>query len=347
MTPEGKGFSGLISLATDLTLDRQSPTPNAKPAPRKKSDNSSASTVDEAAKRGVEAARKRQATASSNTNRHPPKSSRGANNGSGKWPLRFLAVVCLLMLFGIYQSKNRPASKHVGNSPSTFPSQPETASNDVTVRPASRRSTMYVTAEALNVRSSHSAKAEKLGQLKKYQTVTVFDDESQGKWAAIRYRGEKAFIYSQYLKDGSGEVAYRADCRSKGLARPANGETFDSKLYGEHALKVENQFGPDALIKLKGQDGETVVKAYVRGRQTVTINGIPSGSFQFQYATGKNYSPVCGVFLDDMEASKAPGFEDYKKSYSANGYYTTIMSYTLYRVAGGNLRTQGMPSNQF
>jgi hypothetical protein len=345
---QGKGFSGLSSLVTDLSSESKKQLSEPQSVPASVPLSSSSSSVDEAAKRGLKNAKKRRAAASNKKLDHPLGWSKKANDRAGRWVLGILTVLCFFMFVGVYQSWEKQAPKQNDYSqsiPIKQSSAPPKEKGKLKSRP--NRTVMYVTAETLNVRSGPSGKAEKLGKLKKYQTITVYGDDSQGNWASIRHNGKNAFVYNKYIKPGSGKTAFRSDCRAAGITRPRNNDTFDSELWGENALKVDNKFGTDALVKLKDHNDKAMVIAYVRGGQSISVNNIPSGSYQFQYATGKSYSPKCGFFLDDMQASKAPGFQDYKKTYSGNGYYTSIMSYTLYKVSGGNLQTRNMPADQF
>ena len=345
---QGKGFGGISSLVTDISSESKKQVSEPPSHSTSELQSSSSSSVEEAAKRGLEKARKRQATVSHKTHDdHPLGWSRKANDRAGRWVIGILSVLCLFMFYGVYQSWDKQAPKQMDYSQSTPINQSVLPKENEKSKPRPKQTEMYVTAETLNVRSGPSGNSEKLGQLKKYQTISVYADDSQGNWASIRHDGKKAFIYSKYIKSGSGKTAFRSDCRVSGITRPRNNDTFDSELWGENALKVDNKFGTDALVKLKDLNGKAMVTAYVRGGQSITVNKIPSGSYQFQYATGRNYSPKCGFFLDDMEASKAQGFQDYTKTNSGNGYYTSIISYTLYKVSGGNLQTRNMPTDQF
>jgi len=206
---------------------------------------------------------------------------------------------------------------------------------------------MYVVAAALNVRAQPSGQGKKLGQLSKYDTITVLDDKKSGDWAAFNFKGKLAYVHSRYVKAGSGKVARNEDCRKSGVTRPRHGTILKAPSNGVHGLEVKNGPGRDALVKLKNASGKTVFMAYVHGGATLSVNNIPTGRFQFQYATGRNYSPKCGIFVDDMEASKDPNFVSYEKTYGAGGFYTTVMQYTLYRISGGNLRPQTMTADQF
>ena len=345
---QGKGFSGLSTLITDLSSESKNQLSEPQTISTSEPQSPSSSSVEKAAKRGLEKARKRQATASNKTHDdHPLGWSRKGNDRAGRWVLGILTILFLFMFYGVYQSWDKQAPNQIVDSSSVPITQSVTPKEKEKQKPRPKRTVMHVTAETLNVRSGPSSKTEKLGQLKKYQTITVYVDDSQGNWASIRHDGTKAFVYNKYIKPGSGKTAFRSDCRTAGITRPRNNDTFNSKLLGENTLKVDNKFGTDALVKLKDHNGNSMVTAYVRGGQSITVNKIPSGSYQFQYATGRNYSPKCGFFLDDMEASKAQGFQDYTKTNSGNGYYTSIISYTLYKVSGGNLQTRNMPTDQF
>ncbi len=125
-----------------------------------------------------------------------------------------------------------------------------------------------------------------------------------------------------------------------------NGEMLVSTGGGEHKLTIHNAPGTDAVVKLKDRNQETVLAMYVRAGATASAS-VPSGSLQFQYATGRNYSNDCGRFLQDMQASKDPDYEVYETTRQGNYVYTSDMTYTLKRVSNGNFQPSSMSNSAF
>lgn len=127
---------------------------------------------------------------------------------------------------------------------------------------------------------------------------------------------------------------------------PLNGELLVSKGTGEHRLTIHNAPGADAIIKLKDRDLNTVLAMYVKAGATASVS-VPSGSMQFQYATGHDYSADCVRFLTDMQASKDPDYHSYETTRQGNYIYTSEVSYTLKRVSSGNFQPSNMSNSAF
>jgi hypothetical protein len=69
---------------------------------------------------------------------------------------------------------------------------------------------------------------------------------------------------------------------------------------------VQNDSGRDMVVRLKTQSGRTLVAFFVAASQTAAINAIPDGTYHAVFASGRNYSHVCGVFLDAMSTYGLP-----------------------------------------
>lgn len=161
----------------------------------------------------------------------------------------------------------------------------------------------------------------------------VIDQDEQSKKAAL----EKA---------RARETAANVGCHAA-LQQPANGMMLSTaQRSGKHVLTINNDPGADAIIKLKDREQNTVLSMYVRAGQSATTY-VPEGTWQFQYATGLEYSPDCGRFLKNMHASKDPQYTAYETTVQGNYIYTSEMTYTLQRVANGNFSPVGMSNQAF
>ncbi len=207
---------------------------------------------------------------------------------------------------------------------------------------------MHVISSALNVREQPNAQAPIVGKLKRYQEVYQNKAKGNQKWSYIRVNGEalEGYVSNKYIAQGDGETGYINDCRKKGVIRPANGLILTRTATGKHKLTVNNNPGADALVKLKNRSNNTVVAFYVRANQSTTIS-VPEGDYQFQYATGSDYSSSCDRFLTNMQASKDPNFTHYKAEYRSNGVAYAVQTYTLKRVSHGNFTPSRMNSSNF
>jgi len=209
-------------------------------------------------------------------------------------------------------------------------------------------SLLHVTSSALNVREQPNTKALIVGKLKRYQDV--YEDKGKGKqnWSYIRAKGQalEGYVSNKYIAYGDGYSGYISDCRKKGVIRPTNGSILSRKATGMHKLVVNNSPGMDALIKLKNRSSKTVVAFYVRAGKSASVS-VPEGSYQFQYATGSDYSNSCSRFLTNFHASKDPKFTKYKAKYSGKGVAYAVQTYTLKRVSYGNFSPSSMDISDF
>lgn len=205
----------------------------------------------------------------------------------------------------------------------------------------------HVTAQALNVRAAPSAQAAVVGKLAQYDTVQVDSKASANGWSKIEFGGGSGFVASQYLGEGDGAEAKRADCRRAGIRRPYSGEVLSQVGRGDHSIQVKAGGNRDAIVKLKDRGGATVLAMYVRAGESASVSSIPEGVFKFMYATGSSYSDLCGIFLDDVSAASADDYTAYETEYVPGGRYTTTTQYTLYEVYNGNFTPTPMDPKQF
>jgi len=207
---------------------------------------------------------------------------------------------------------------------------------------------LHVTSSALNVREQPNTNAPILGKLKRYQDVYEEKGRGNQNWSYIRAKGQalQGYVSNKYIAYGDGYSGYINDCRKKGVIRPANGSILSRKATGMHKLVVNNNPGMDALVKLKNRNSKTVVAFYIRAGKSASV-GVPEGSYQFQYATGSDYSNSCSRFLTNFHASKDPKFTMYKAKHSGNGVAYAVQTYTLKRVSHGNFTPSRMDVSDF
>jgi hypothetical protein len=206
---------------------------------------------------------------------------------------------------------------------------------------------MHVTAKALNVRMQPNAQSKIVGRFTRYQDIYKLRSAGLG-WAYVREARSRieGYVSTKYIDKGDGRSAWLKTCRGNGTTRPQNGDVLTRSEYGKHALVVNNSPGADALVKLKDSSGGTVISFYVRAGDTARVN-VPEGKFQFQYASGKDFSRSCGRFLVDMVASKDPNYTDFIAKHQYNGIAYKIQTYTLQRVSSGNFTPSSMSVNDF
>ena len=79
----------------------------------------------------------------------------------------------------------------------------------------------------------------------------------------------------------------------------------------------------------------TVLSFYVAAGREVTINRVPEGTFIIEFATGRDFSPVCGYFLGNMSSRRFVNAESFETQVQGNHRYTSVLEITLNPVVGG------------
>jgi hypothetical protein len=124
--------------------------------------------------------------------------------------------------------------------------------------------------------------------------------------------------------------------------RPKNGEILRSgKLDGYGELTIKNG-GSDAVVTLTKKK-DPVVSVYIRGDKEATVKGVRDGSYTVFFTSGGRWDGKVRAFGRDctfQRSEKKSEFETTDTSY-------TILTYTLYKVAGGNAPTKDVDPGDF
>jgi endonuclease YncB( thermonuclease family) len=161
------------------------------------------------------------------------------------------------------------------------------------------------------------------------------------RWGFARYEPSSPNLrYDKMLTDGQNMAMWE----SQGFWLPrrlATGvfERLDSGQ-GMGELTIDNGNEGDAVIVLS-QSGKTVVKTYIRGKDSCTITGIADGTYDVFFTTGTDWDG--SVFTRDADFQK---FEDPLEYSTTSSSYTT-WSLTLHTVIGGTAQTDEVDPNAF
>ncbi|MBY3433259.1 hypothetical protein HFN89_03655 [Rhizobium laguerreae] len=132
---------------------------------------------------------------------------------------------------------------------------------------------------------------------------------------------------------------------------PRNGEILSSRgmlAKGGHAIQIANGAKGNAIIKVRDtRDKSVLLSFYVAGSREVTIQGIPDGDYTVQYATGGALDLYCKQFAKLTWAEEFPGVQSFRTERTATQIITSVLSYTLYEVAGGNVEPQAISAEAF
>lgn len=145
---------------------------------------------------------------------------------------------------------------------------------------------------------------------------------------------KSSVIYGEGLVDPR-----RARCLPSGPVDLTNGTVFRQTTVGPHTLKTTNGSSYDAVVKLRDMTGHTALSFYVGASGYVAIQNVPEGTFSIEFATGRDYSPVCGYFLRNMSSRRFVNQEIFATRLEGNYRYTSVLEITLNPVPGGTART--------
>ena len=269
----------------------------------------------------------------------------GCATEAGKGLLLFAAILAFVVgsMFcdSISQKPSGSRGSRYSPRPTAAPQRQWNPPGVPQLSPTQASATNYhVKVDALNLRTGPGSGYDPVIKLRKFQDVDLVAD-ARGGWAQVRTKsGTVGFVAAQYLAYGSGQAAEREWCRANAGTRPFNGEILLQRSRGPHKLIIKNEPWHDAIFKLKDRRGRTVLSFYIRGSETATVAAVPGGSFAAIYATGAGYSRQCGYFLDDLAVRKLDESADFTTTEIYPARYNTVLSYTLYTVAKGNITPQ-------
>lgn len=110
---------------------------------------------------------------------------------------------------------------------------------------------------------------------------------------------------------------------------------------GVAPLQLKSSVGNHFYMKLK-RGGRTIVTVFIRGGDDVEVR-LPLGTYTIEFASGSEWYGRKHLFGPDTRATRAEGTFEFRRS--ARG--VTSRTITLYKVSGGNLRTQAMDIRDF
>jgi hypothetical protein len=198
----------------------------------------------------------------------------------------------------------------------------------------------HVGAAKSSVLAEPRATAPIVATIRPFENFHVVADRGLGGYErVVTSRGRVGFIPQSSIIYGDGMADLRGRCFPSGPVSLTNGTVFRQIRVGPHTLKTTNGLSFDAVVKLRETAGTTVLSFYVAAGGEVTINNVPEGKFTIEFATGREFSPVCGYFLSNMSSRRFEGAESFETQFQGNHRYTSVLKITLNPVVGGTART--------
>lgn len=213
----------------------------------------------------------------------------------------------------------------------------ESAARKPAPKPA--EATMYVVASGgVNVRVTTDATSrvvKKVGQF----TDVIGVGKPENRWQKVRIDGHEGYIYADLLAQGGGKTAR---CVA-GIDHPLNGHVFTQHGEGDHTVEIKNSGKDDALAKFKNASGRTILSFYVRGGESVEIDNVADGTYEFLYSTGERFSITCEKFMKDAQYKK----DTMPRSMVATPFKASHLQYSLRPLLGGNVKTRDISEEEF
>jgi len=172
--------------------------------------------------------------------------------------------------------------------------------------------------------------------------VQVVETVPGGDWARIlTENGVSGYVQSRYLFGGAGEAQKNRWCTDQKGTPPQNGDVLLRRSGGESRLSVKNHSGRDVVVRLKTQSGRTLLAFFVAKDGSTEINSIPDGTYHAIFASGADYSHVCGVFLDGMETFTVPAVQLVANARNSE------LSLAIPKIGSGAAQSHPLPSENF
>jgi len=254
-----------------------------------------------------------------------------------RWhPWSYAPVVQALPLVGLI------LALVMGAAVAGFQSHTDDVTADIVVHPAEPGETRHVATEILKVRQGPAATQPVTALLDRFSTVQVVETVPGGDWARIlTENGVSGYVQSRYLFGGAGEAQKNRWCTDQKGTPPQNGDILLRRSGGESRLSVKNHSGRDVVVRLKTQSGRTLLAFFVAKDSSTEINSIPDGTYHAIFASGADYSHVCGVFLDGMETFTVPAVQLVANARNSE------LSLAIPKIGSGAAQSHPLPSENF
>ena len=125
-------------------------------------------------------------------------------------------------------------------------------------------------------------------------------------------------------------------------SRPANGKILRSgNLDGLGELIIMNG-GSDAVVTLSKKSKPTV-SVFVRKDKRATVKGVPDGSYTVFFTSGAGWDGKARAFGRNCTFQRS----EKKSKFTTTATTYTVLTYTLYAVAGGNAPAKDVDPDDF
>ena len=105
----------------------------------------------------------------------------------------------------------------------------------------------------------------------------------------------------------------------------------DMELGAEgHSIAVHNVATRDALVKIRHADsGRLAASFFLPGREAMTIEGVPDGTYRLQYAFGPALAPDCRSLIRIIKANQMPEVDEMRTQVIDDDDHTEVRRSTV------------------
>lgn len=121
---------------------------------------------------------------------------------------------------------------------------------------SSQKTETVVATDTVNVRSSDSENADKLGKLEMGTKVTRYETKENG-WSRVDYNGQEAYVKSEYLKVDDGSAAASEPSQTEETTSTDSGSASGEKVTVKETVRVRKSASTDGEVLGTVYIGET------------------------------------------------------------------------------------------
>ena len=206
---------------------------------------------------------------------------------------------------------------------------------------------VHVKENVARVHAAPAHSAEEIGRVAQWGDLVATGRE-QGPWHEVEWpaaapgQAAAGWVLGGLLDRGTGIDGRFAYCEQRAGDRANHNDVVrrEIDLHTISSFTVENGLEDNAYVKLVRERDNAVVSLFVAAKQTASLIGLPSGSYEIVYATGSKFSRGCDSFSQRGTAQKFPDRIDY-------GHRAVVWTVSLHGVNNGDERADFMNYDDF
>ena len=217
---------------------------------------------------------------------------------------------------------------------------------DARVERENRR--VHVKEHVARVLAAPEHSAEERGRVAQWGDLIATGRE-EGPWHEVEWPAAApgqtpaaGWVLSGLLGRGPGTDGRFAYCEQRAGERATHNDVVrrEIDLHTISSFTVENGLEDSAYVKLVRERDKAVVSVFVAAKQTASLIGVPTGSYEIVFATGSYFSRGCDSFSQRGTAQKFSNRIDY-------GHRAVVWTLSLQSENDGNAQADSMSYDEF